>query len=91
MPKQNDMVIPYTLEGQDISGNNETLGAVVVEMVRTGKDPLQGTGLTYGEYLSYDVAPSAPAASGPEGPGAPATPNEVPFSASNPYPGMGSF
>lgn len=87
MPEQDGMVVPYTLMKQGISPNNETLGVVMVEMVRTGVDPLQGTGLTYGQYLEYDVSGTAPEGAASMPVGTPAMPNEVPYTPSNPEPG----
>ena len=57
MPKLDDMVVPYTFEGEMISFNNPTLAVVIIEKMRSGSDPLQGTGLTYGEHLKHEITP----------------------------------
>lgn len=91
MPKlDNGLTVPYTIMGNNVGASNETMGAVLVEMHRTGKNPLEGTGLTFGEVLNYDTSPNVPVAEGAS-PGTPAVPNSIPFSPSNPYPGMGKF
>lgn len=92
-----DMVVPRTYCGQELSCNNPTAGAVAVEMARSGMDPLLGTGLTYGKDLVYDVSPVnnnpefGVVSPGPEAIGSPASPSTAPGSYSNPYPGKGSF
>jgi hypothetical protein len=88
MPKlDNGMVVPYTFEKQGLSPNNPTVGAVVVAMLQTGQDPLQGTGLTYGENLMYDVSGTAVEGTASMPVGSPAVPNEIPYTPSNPEPG----
>jgi len=84
--------------GENIVCNNVTAAAVMVEYMKSGEDPLQGTGLSYGRDLVYDVSPDPRSnpelgvtAPSPEGMGTPAKPNDEPFSPGNPYPGMGSF
>lgn len=85
-----DMTIPKTYCGQVISANNPTNAMVIVETMTKGEDVLQGTGLTYGRDLMYDVSGSAPAGTA-DSPGSPVPSRDTPTSKGSPYAGMGSF
>ena len=88
---------PKTFEGEGVSPNNVTCGLVKLEVMVTGKDPLLGTGLTYGPALKYDVSPPnnnpefGVVAPSPQPIGSPASPSTAPYSPGNPYEGMGGF
>lgn len=86
-----DMEQPNTYCGQVIGMNNVTNGAVIVEKMKSGQDPLLGTGLSYGTDLMYDVSPASPPNQNPEALGVPASPSTAPYSPGDPYAGMGGF
>jgi hypothetical protein len=88
MAEYEDKVIPMKYMGNQISLTNQVNSLVALTVCQTGEDPLQGTGLTYGSELSYDVSGSAPEGGAAMALEASSMPSVVAYTPGDPYKGM---